>query len=43
MYTGASSDIASNHLLLGREDRFRNIIRWSIRGVREISGDLRQK
>jgi peptide/nickel transport system substrate-binding protein len=37
------ADIASNHLLLGREDRFRNVIRWFIRSAREIKGDLRQK
>jgi peptide/nickel transport system substrate-binding protein len=37
------TDIASNHLLLGREDRFRNVIRWFVRSAREIKGDLRQK
>jgi peptide/nickel transport system substrate-binding protein len=37
------ADIASNHLLLGREDRFRNVIRWFVRSAREIKGDLRQK
>jgi peptide/nickel transport system substrate-binding protein len=38
-----AADIASNHLLLGREDRFRNVIRWFVRSAREIKGDLRQK
>jgi peptide/nickel transport system substrate-binding protein len=37
------ADVASNHLLLGREDRFRNVIRWFVRSAREIKGDLRQK
>jgi peptide/nickel transport system substrate-binding protein len=37
------ADIASNHLLLGREDRFRNVIHWFVRSAREIKGDLRQK
>src|SRR5262245_9134018 len=37
------ADVASNHLLLGREDRFRNVIGWFVRSAREIKGDLRQK
>jgi peptide/nickel transport system substrate-binding protein len=40
---GSPIDIASNHLLLGREDRFRNVARWFVRSAREIKGDLRQK
>lgn len=28
-------------LLLGREDRFRNVLRWFLRSSREIRGDLR--
>jgi peptide/nickel transport system substrate-binding protein len=36
-------DIASNHLLLGREDRFRNVVSWFVRSAREIKGDLRQR
>jgi peptide/nickel transport system substrate-binding protein len=36
-------NLASAHLLLGREDRFRNVVRWFVRSAREIRGDLRQK
>ena len=35
------ADVASNHLLLGREDRFRNVTGWFVRSAREIKGDLR--
>jgi peptide/nickel transport system substrate-binding protein len=37
------SDLASTHLLLGREDRFRNVVSWFVRSAREIKGDLRQQ
>jgi peptide/nickel transport system substrate-binding protein len=37
------SDVASTHLLLGREDRFRNVVHWFVRSAREIKGDLRQR
>ncbi|HEX9440287.1 MAG TPA: hypothetical protein VF909_11420, partial [Roseiflexaceae bacterium] len=39
----SGSDIASNHLLIGREDRFRNVTQWFVRSAREIKGDLRQQ
>jgi peptide/nickel transport system substrate-binding protein len=34
---------ASSHLLLGRQDRFRNVAHWFVRSAREIKGDLRQQ
>jgi peptide/nickel transport system substrate-binding protein len=34
-------DIAGSQLLLGHEDRFRNVARWFLRSSREIRGDLR--
>ncbi|HNP70684.1 MAG TPA: peptide ABC transporter substrate-binding protein [Kouleothrix sp.] len=37
----APADIASSHLLLGREGRFRGVTRWFIRSAREIQGELR--
>lgn len=39
---GASAAIASNALLIGREDRFRKVSRWFLESAREIRGDLRQ-
>jgi peptide/nickel transport system substrate-binding protein len=36
-------NLASAHLLLGREDRFRNVVHWFVRSAREIRGNLRQK
>jgi peptide/nickel transport system substrate-binding protein len=36
-----SSEIAANQLLVGREGRFRNVVRWFIRSAREIHGELR--
>jgi peptide/nickel transport system substrate-binding protein len=38
---GSSSDIAGNHLLVGRENRFRNVRQWAVRSTREIRGVLR--
>ena len=38
---GGSSEIAANQLLVGREGRFRNVVRWFIRSAREIHGELR--
>ncbi len=35
------SDVAGNHLLIGREGRFRNVRLWSVRNTREIRGVLR--
>ena len=35
------TDIAGSQLLLGREERFRNVVRWFIRSSREIQGELR--
>jgi peptide/nickel transport system substrate-binding protein len=41
--TGDSTPaVASSHLLLSREDRFRSVVRWFLRSSREIRGDLRQ-
>jgi len=36
-----SSETAVSQLLVGREGRFRNVVRWSIRSAREIHGELR--
>ena len=33
--------LLGNQLLLGREDRFRNVARWFLRSAREIRGELR--
>ncbi len=33
--------LLGNQLLLGREDRFRNVTRWFLHSAREIRGDLR--
>jgi len=38
---GGSSEIAASQLLVGREGRFRNVVRWFIRSAREIHGELR--
>ncbi|HEX9370463.1 MAG TPA: ABC transporter substrate-binding protein, partial [Roseiflexaceae bacterium] len=38
---GASADVASSQLLLGREGRYRSVTRWFIRSAREIQGELR--
>jgi peptide/nickel transport system substrate-binding protein len=38
---GGSSEIAASQLLVGREGRFRNDVRWFIRSAREIHGELR--
>jgi hypothetical protein len=38
---GGSSEIAANQLLVGREGRFRSVVRWFIRSAREIHGELR--
>jgi peptide/nickel transport system substrate-binding protein len=38
---GGAPEIAASQLLVGREGRFRNVVRWSIRSVREIHGELR--
>lgn len=35
------SDIASSVLLIGREDRYRNVTRWFVNSSREIRGTLR--
>lgn len=35
------ADVASSHLLLGREGRFRGVTRWFIQSAREIQGELR--
>lgn len=40
--SGTPADIASSGLLIGREDRFRNVARWFLESAREIRGDLRQ-
>jgi len=37
-----AADVASSHLLLSREARFRNVSRWFLRSAREIRRDLRQ-
>ncbi|HEU5014340.1 MAG TPA: peptide ABC transporter substrate-binding protein [Roseiflexaceae bacterium] len=39
--SGEATQLMSNQLLLGREDRFRNVSRWFLRSAREIRGDLR--
>jgi peptide/nickel transport system substrate-binding protein len=36
-----SSETATSQLLVGREGRFRNVVRWFIRSAREIHGELR--
>ncbi len=36
-----ASDIAASQLLIGREGRYRNLVRWFIRSAREIHGELR--
>lgn len=38
---GGSSEVATSQLLVGREGRFRNVVRWFIRSAREIHGELR--
>jgi peptide/nickel transport system substrate-binding protein len=38
---GGSADVAESQLLVGREGRFRNVLRWFIRSAREIHGELR--
>jgi peptide/nickel transport system substrate-binding protein len=38
---GGSSEIAASQLLVGREGRFRSVVRWFIRSAREIHGELR--
>jgi peptide/nickel transport system substrate-binding protein len=38
---GGSAELAENLLLISREGRFRNVVRWFIRSAREIHGELR--
>jgi peptide/nickel transport system substrate-binding protein len=38
---GGTSDPTTSQLLVGREGRFRNVVRWFIRSAREIHGELR--
>jgi peptide/nickel transport system substrate-binding protein len=39
--SGESTPLLGNQLLLGRDDRFRNVARWFLRSAREIRGELR--
>ncbi|HEU5101678.1 MAG TPA: peptide ABC transporter substrate-binding protein [Roseiflexaceae bacterium] len=38
---GGAAEVSENHLLVGREGRFRNVVHWFIRSAREIHGELR--
>jgi peptide/nickel transport system substrate-binding protein len=40
---GGSSDISGNHLLIGREGRYRSVLLWSLHSTRQIRGVLEQR